>query len=130
MSPHLVKPPRIIIGSPLEDPVILGRNDWKGPKAMQWASPEAFGYYDITIADPGPYDVRLVFRDRLPVPGTSTIRAGTRQYRISNSDSMQSETTLQDVLFDNGDHAFEAWYQSGGTVYSPVCVEIHRRSGK
>lgn len=128
VSPHLVKPPRIIIGSAQEDQVILGRNDWKGPKAMQWSSAKAFGYYDITIVDPGPYDVRLVFRDRLPVPGTSAIRAGTRQYRVSNIDNTLSDPTLMDVLFDTGDHSFEAWYQSGGTVYSPVCVEIHRRS--
>ena len=129
VSPHLVEPPRIIIGSEKEDPVILGRNDWKGPMAMQWSSAKAFGYWDITIVDPGPYDVRLVFRDRLPVPGRTTIRAGSRQYWISNRDSTLSDPTLQDVVFDTGDHAFEAWYQAG-TIYSPVCVEIRKRSGQ
>jgi len=130
VSPHLLKPPRMILGSEEEGPVILGRNDWKGPMAMQWSSAKAFGYWDITIQDPGPYDVRLLFRERLPVPGRTTIRAGTRQYWVSNRDSTLSDPTLQEVVFDRGDHAFEAWYQSGGTVYSPVCVEIRRRSGQ
>jgi hypothetical protein len=128
VSPHLMKPPRIAVGSAQENPVILGRNDWKGPIAMQWSSAKAFGYWDITVEDPGPYEVRLLFRERVPVPGTSTIRAGTRQYWISNRDSILSEITLHDILFDTGDHSFEAWYRSGGTVYSPVCVEIHKRS--
>ena len=130
VSPHLLNPPRMIIGSDNEDRVILGRNDWKGPKAMQWSSSKAFGYWDIAVEDPGPYDVMLLFRERLPVPGVSTIRVGTRQYWISNRDSTLSDPSLQDVVFDKGDHSFEAWYQAGSTVYSPMCVEIYKRSGQ
>ena len=81
------------------------------------------------MVDPGPYDVRLMFRDRLPVPGQSRIRVGTRQYWITNRDSTMMVATLEDLLFDPGDHSFEGWYQAGGTVLSPVCIEIEKRTG-
>jgi arylsulfatase A-like enzyme len=128
VSPHLVAPPRMVIGSEQENPVILGRNDWKGPKAMQWSSPEAFGYWDITVEDPGPYDVKMVFRDRLPAPGEIKIRVGTRQYWVVNRDTTENETIIKDVVFDLGDHSFEGWYQVGGRIYSPMCIEIKKGS--
>ncbi len=127
VSPHLVVPPRILIGSVHENPVILGRNDWKGPAAMQWSSMDAFGYWDIRIENPGPYDVKLIFQEHLPAAGEVKIRAGTRQYWSFNSDTTTHELTLDNVLFDPGDFSFEGWYQVGGRVYSPVCIELTRR---
>jgi len=126
LSPHLVEPPRIILGNPMENIVILGRNDWKGPKAMQWGSLDAFGYWDVAVEDPGPYQVRLVFRDHLPGPGTAKVRVGTRQYGISITDTTQQKITLENLSFDKGDHMFEGWYQIGGRVYSPICIEIEK----
>jgi hypothetical protein len=96
--------------------------------AMQWSSDEAFGYWDIKVVDPGPYDVKLVFRDHLPAPGEVKIRVGTRHYWISNSDTGTNELSLESVVFDPGDHAFEGWYHSRGKVYSPICIEIEKRT--
>lgn len=126
VSPHLMNPPRAILGSEKENPLILGRNDWKGPMAQKWSSVEAFGYWDITVEDPGPYNVKMVFKDPLPGPGEARIRAGTRQYWVSNNDSTINEITLKDVVFDQGDWSFEGWYQVGSSIYSPICIEIER----
>ncbi len=126
LSPNLLNPPRMVLGSEFENPLILGRNDWKGPKAMQWSSDEAFGYYDIEVVDPGPYNVKMVFRDHFPVPGEAKVRAGTRQYWISNKDTSIHEITLEDVVFDTGEHSFEGWYQVGGRIFSPICIEIEK----
>lgn len=126
LSPHLAEPPRIILGNPMENTVILGRNDWKGPKAMQWGSLDAFGYWDVAVEDPGPYEVRLVFRDHLPGPGTAKVRVGTRQYGISINDTAQHVVTLENLSFDKGNRMFEGWYQIGGRVYSPICIEIEK----
>ena len=127
VSPHLLEPPRIVIGSEHENPVTLGRNDWKGPKAMQWSSDEAFGYYDIAVVDPGPYDVKMIFRDHLPAAGEARIRTGTRQYWITISDTTLQEINLENVVLDPGDHSFEGWYQVRSAVYSPICIEIEKR---
>jgi len=125
-SPNLVKAPRMVVGNPMENTVILGRNDWKGPKAMQWGSVDAFGYWDVKVEDRGPYEVRLVFRDQLPGPGTAKVRVGTRQYGISISDLTSTVITLENLFFDQGDHMFEGWYQIGAQVFSPVCIEIEK----
>jgi len=127
VSPHLVDPPRMLVGSAHENPVILGRNDWKGPAAMQWGAVTAFGYYDITIEDPGPYDVKMMFKDPLPAAGDAKVRAGSRQYWISNTDTTIHEISLENLLFDPGNHSFEGWYQVRGRAYSPICIEITKR---
>ena len=125
-SQHLLDPPRMILGSSEEKTVILGRNDWKGPKAMQWGSAEAYGYWDVRIEDPGPYEVRLVFKDPLPGPGTAKIRAGTHQYGITVNSTENKVIRLKNVHFDPGDHMFEGWYQIGASVYGPTCIEIEK----
>jgi len=128
VSPHLLEPPRMVVGSEHENPVILGRNDWKGPKAMRWGSDEAFGYYDISVVDPGPYDVKMIFKDHLPAAGEAKVRAGTRQYWITISDTARQEIILEDVVLDPGNHSFEGWYEVRGAVYSPICIEIEKRT--
>ena len=127
-SPHLKDPPRIIVGSSQENPVILGRNDWKGPMAMRWTSPEAFGTWDITVETPGPYRVSMVFQDDLPAGGVAWVRAGTRQYGVHPSGPGNQEITLNGLEFDRGDHSFEGWFQSGGRIISPLCIEIEKSS--
>jgi arylsulfatase len=124
VSPHLVEPPRIIVGSEHENQVVLGRNDWKGPTAMRWSSPEAFGYWDISVEDPGPYRVTLVFQGALPADGVAWVRAGTRQYGVNPEGPGNHEITLDDLVFDRGEHSFEGWFQTGGRIISPLCIEI------
>lgn len=124
LSPNLLEAPRAIIGSDHENPVILGRNDWKGPAAMDWGALEAFGYWDVLVQDPGPYQVRMLFKDHLPGVGTAKVRVGTRQYEITQQDTGKSEVILDDLFFEPGNHTFEGWYQIGATIYSPICIEI------
>jgi len=126
-SQNLVEPPRIFIGTERENPVILGRNDWKSPKAKQWASPDAYGYWDVEIHDPGPYDVKLVYRDPFPFAGAGYVRAGIRQYWLTNRDTTLHELTIQGVTFDPGKQMFEGWYESRGRILTPICIEITKQ---
>jgi len=126
LSPNLVTPPRLVIGSSAENPVILGRNDWKGPKAKQWGSSDAFGYWDVTIEKTGPYEVKLGFVDQLDPGGQVYVRAGTRQYWKTIRDSAFSEIPITDVTFQKGDAMLEGWYQSRGRMYTPTYIEINR----
>ena len=126
-SSHLLEPPRIMIGSEHEDPVILGRNDWKGPKVKRWASPDAYGYWDVEITDPGPYDVTLVFGDPFSRQGKAYVRAGIWQYWITHRDTVLHEITLQGVTFDPGKQMFEGWVESRGRIYAPICIEVAKQ---
>jgi len=121
---NLVHPPRIIIGTEHENPVVLGRNDWKGPGAMRWGSADAFGYWDITIARDGLYDVKLEYKDNFQNAGRGFVRAGTVQRNFENRDTTTNVIELDDVPFIKGDFMLEAWCQVSGMAFTPIYVEI------
>lgn len=124
----LVNPPRIIIGSDYENPVILNRNDWKGAKAKQWSSPDAYGCWDVTFAKDGLYNVKLQYTDHFSRQGKIFIRAGTVQRSLENRDTTTSQMLLPDVPFREGDYMLEAWYESQGRIYTPVYVQIEKKT--
>jgi len=128
VNEKLVTPPRIIIGSENENPVILNRNDWKGAKAKQWSSPDAYGYWDVTFAEDGLYNVKLRFADHFTREGRIFIRAGTVQRSMVNQDTTTNRLLLPDVPFREGDYMLEAWYDSWGKVYTPIYVEVEKSS--
>ena len=125
-SPHLVTPPRIILGSSEENPVILGRNDWKGPTAKSWNSPEAYGTWDLRVLGPGPYRVTMVFRDPLPGKGRAVVQSGSRQYWIRTGEEDLYRIVLEDVVLNNGDQSFGGYYEFNGQMYSPFYIEIEK----
>jgi len=120
----LTDPPRIIIGSEHENPVILNRNDWKGGKINPWTSSNAYGYWDVQFERDGLYDVSVVFSEALPDRGGIFVRAGTTQRSLTVTQTVSNEFKLPGVPFRKGDHMFEAWFYSGGNVYSPAYIEI------
>ena len=54
-------PPKIHLGSAKENPVVLTRQDWRGPKAA-W-TPEAVGHWDVDVARPGTYRISATFQN-------------------------------------------------------------------
>lgn len=59
-------PPRIILGTPHEDPAVLTRQNWRGPKAG--AGKDADGHWLVEIPKETKFDVTLRFR----APGAKT----------------------------------------------------------
>lgn len=53
------EPPRIYIGTKYENPVLLTRQDWRGPLAS-WA-PGGLGYWEVDVKDSGVYELTLLF---------------------------------------------------------------------
>ncbi len=119
---HL-NPQRIIIGSDNENPVILNRNDTKGPMVKNWMSPTAVGYWDITIAKDGFYDVDMRFFKRLG-PGRATVRVGTIQRTIHNSADSTDLASFNTIKLSAGDYMLEGWYQNNGVIYAPIYIQI------
>jgi hypothetical protein len=68
-------PPRIIIGSTRENPVLLSRQDWRGPDAG-W-EPRSVGRWAVQVADVGDYQVTLRF-----APGNG---AGTATFTLGQA---------------------------------------------
>ena len=51
--------PRIHLGSPVEDPATLTRQDWRG-EMTEW-EPDALGGWDVDVIRPGPYDLEVIY---------------------------------------------------------------------
>lgn len=123
----LTDPPRIILGSEHENPSVLTRQDWKGAKNIPWRSRDALGYWDVSFPEDGFFDVKLIHAGTVGRAGTAHVRAGTIQRSVVNRDTTASTIILEDVPFRKGDYMLEAWYHTGGEIWSPLYVEITRK---
>ncbi len=55
------EPPRIYLGTKFENPVLLTRQDWRGPLAS-WA-PGGLGYWEVDVRSTGTYELTLLFAE-------------------------------------------------------------------
>jgi hypothetical protein len=53
------EPPRIYLGTTHENPVLLTRQDWRGPLAS-WV-PGGLGYWEVDVREGGSYELTLLF---------------------------------------------------------------------
>ncbi len=125
-NPHL-NPLRIRIGSDEENPVILNRNDTKGPMAKKWMDPRALGYWDVSVIREGIYDVSMRFFQDTG-PGTATFRVGPIQRTVPVTEDSTDLIHLQDIRLLPGDHMLEGWIFSADEFYAPIYIEIARKS--
>ena len=51
------QPVRIALGSPRENPTILTRQDWRGPRAGE--PPDELGFWEVDVARPARFDITL-----------------------------------------------------------------------
>jgi len=121
-NPHL-EPLRIRIGTEHENPVVLNRNDTKGPMAKKWMDPQALGYWDVSVMNEGLYDISMRFFKDLG-PGKATFRVGPVQRTIQVSDSLTDLVTLRDVRLLPGDYIAEGWFDWDNQFYAPVYIEL------
>ena len=94
--------PRIHLGSPVEDPTTLTRQDWRGPETA-W-EPGEMGGWDVDVRRTGKFDLDLVFVKGPPgtvhfeLAGTSArseIGQGSRTCRIEGVTSPKAPARLR-----------------------------------
>ncbi len=103
------EPVRMAIGDPRENPAILTRQDWRGPRAG-WGA-ENLGYWEVSVARRGRYDITAHFTPR-PFPSVAQLRLQGASQRVSIRPG-SSECTFADVPADHGPGRLEAWIESG-----------------
>lgn len=74
-SENLVTPPRIIVGSKDENPVILNRNDAGGERGI-WAQEEIYGKWRVSIEE-GIYDIKFKFIKPVAANGKMYLETNT-----------------------------------------------------
>jgi arylsulfatase A-like enzyme len=113
-------PPRIYLGSPRENPVILTRQDWRGPRAA-W-TPKGLGYWEVNVAKEGSYEITLEFAS----PGTSAnahfaLQGVTRDEIVKSGVSKHS---FSGVRLPVGPGRLEAWIQHDQDMVGVRFVEV------
>jgi len=99
-------PPRIYLGAPQENPVVLTRQDWRGPRAGWDAG--SIGYWEVDVRSRGRYDVTLDFA-AAKEPGeaalslgairlTEKVAAGAAQCKFRNLEMTPGPGRLEPLL--------------------------------
>jgi arylsulfatase A-like enzyme len=115
-------PPRIWIGSDIEDPVLLTRQDWRGPKATWDAT--GLGHYEVDIRRKGRYGITLRFPKTKEL-STATFDAGftqTSEEVKADSGECRMEVSLDRV----GAARFEGRLEAAGRTWGAHYIEIRR----
>ena len=113
--------PRMRLGSDKENPSVLTRQDWRGPKAG-W-TPESEGHWDVTVDRAGTYRVTIDF-DAAKEARLAAIQVGD----VIKKAELPANMTR--VVFDRlnltgGDRKLEAWVE-GEKRAGATFVEVER----
>src|SRR5262249_24076803 len=113
-------PPRIVLGTPRENPTILTRQDWRVPPAG--SGREGPGHWEVDVAEPGH---SLVARRAVaPRSGPAHFRFGAVARETTTSKD-QKEIRFESVALPSGPGRLEAWIEAGERV-GVRFVEIER----
>jgi arylsulfatase A-like enzyme len=116
-------PPRIYLGAAQENPVLLTRQDWRGPKAA-WR-PDSLGHWEVQVARPGTYDVTLLF--------APSDQDRTAHFELAGVSLMQKipakskRLTFTAVRLPRQPGRLEAWLVQGDKTMGVSYVEVLRK---
>jgi arylsulfatase A-like enzyme len=115
-------PPRIILGTDHENPVLLTRQDWRGARAS-W-SDDGLGHWEVAVARAGNYQVRLIF-PAAKEAGRVEFRLGScrREGEIKVGDT---SVLFEAVQLEQGDGRLQAVLHSGSASRGAHYVEVRR----
>ncbi len=124
LSPNLVNPPKIIIGSEHENPVYLNRNDAGGARGI-WTQEEVSGFWKVKINE-GYYNIRVKFIQPLETSGTFYLESNSLIWRYECKNTPTDIIELKNVYLPQKDCDLTAHYASKGRTIFPLWVEMER----
>jgi arylsulfatase A-like enzyme len=115
-------PIRIELGGPRENPTILTRQDWRGPRAGTGVND--LGYWEITLARSGRFDIKL---DLQPRRFPTTARFALGGVRLNQTLAAgATDCSFRDVALPQGLGRLEAWVEGNGASAGAWRVTVHR----
>jgi arylsulfatase/arylsulfatase A len=123
-TPHSYAPVRIHLGTPHENPTRLTRQDWRGPRALEWTKSNSLGHWEVTVTREGTFDVTM----RFPPAGEER-KAGFRLggTTVTGDLPANAETvTFNRLKLTTGDARLEAWAERDGAAVGPMDVTVKR----
>jgi arylsulfatase A-like enzyme len=117
------EPVRIEIGGPRENPTILTRQDWRGPRAG-WGS-DGLGYWEVEVAREGRFDLTAHLTPRrLPTVARVTLRGTSREITLAPG---ASDCTFPDLPLTVGPGRLEAWIEGQGASAGVLDISVRRQ---
>lgn len=115
-------PPRIVLGTPYENPTVLTRQDWRGPRAG-WR-PNSLGHWEVRIATAAPYEISLQFA---PLKRPSTAHFKWRDVSVQKDLAAgATECVFESVRLSEGDGPLEAWIAQDRETFGVQFVYVKR----
>ena len=117
------EPVRIELGGQRENPTILTRQDWRGPRAG-WG-PNALGYWEVEVAREGRFDLTAHLAPRrFPTVAHVRLRGTSREIPLGPE---ASECTFPDLLLTAGPGRLEAWIEGNGVSAGVLDISVRRQ---
>jgi hypothetical protein len=115
-------PARIFLGASQEDPVLLTRQDWRGP-AANWG-PKGVGHWEVNVVARARYDITLRF-DPPKADGEAILSCGDVSARLPVA-AGETECVFRDVRLPFGPGRLEACLVDGSGMLGMRYVELKR----
>ena len=123
--PDNYAPPRIFIGTPHENPVVLTRQDWRRlGEADNWG-PASRGYWLLRAAAAGEYDLRCVFQPE-DAPRSLEVKIAAFEQTVSLLAGV-TEHTFEGVALPAGDARLDATLIRGATLRGVHQIFVTKR---
>jgi hypothetical protein len=104
--------PPIYIGTPYENPVLLSRQDWRGPNTGY--KPESIGYWDVMVPAAAIYEISVVYGPK-QADGVVRVRVnGIAAQAVAPEGS--SQCSLGRIQVPGGAGCIEAEIEAGGQI--------------
>jgi len=120
-------PPRILLGTPHENPTTLTRQDWRGPRA-DW-TPDSLGHWEVQVAQAGTYQITLLLWPNKTPSEVHFKLGGVALHQAVKQGA--SACAFDGVALEAGPGRLEAWVESQGQSVGVKYVRVTRTgSGK
>src|SRR5262249_43483081 len=117
-------PVRIHVGAPQENPSLLTRQDWRGPKTS-WAA-DGLGFWEVTVARAGKYEVTLIYpKAAEDSPVEFKLRGAALKQNVKAG---STQVTFKGVELTAGDGRVEATIERDKKTVGVHYVELKRMS--
>jgi len=114
-------PPRIRIGTTLEDPVVLTPQDRRGPEAG-W-KPDALGHWEVEVAEAGEYEITIHFAAGAGGRARLALGRATAEKKVAEG---ETAAAFGPVRFDAGPGRLEASIDTDGRPRGVESIEVKR----
>ena len=122
-SKNLITPPKIIVGSKKENPLILNRNDADGSRGL-WDQEAIFGKWNVNILK-GRYDFKFKFINPIAANGDMYLETNTIINQMKN-DLNTDMIEMKNISLPELNGELIPYYLTKGKMILPFSVEIEK----